>query len=126
MMPRERDLREEPGNAVDLPSGALAGSVFHALLGQVPMVDRGVKHARFAVLRLCTQPAILVECGFVSNNAESTLISSAAWREHVANAIVDGVGGYKELAETKARPKVIADYRRAATSDGNGLQTGKP
>jgi len=126
VMPRERDLREEPGNAVDLPSGALAGSVFHALLGQVPMVDRGVKHARFAVLRLCTQPAILVECGFVSNDAESTLISSAAWREHVANAIVDGVGGYKELAETKTRPKVIADYRRAATGEVNGLQTGKP
>ncbi len=47
----ERDLREEPGNALDLPSGALAGSVFHALLGQVPMVDRGIKNARFAVLR---------------------------------------------------------------------------
>lgn len=126
VMPRERDLREEPGNSVDMPSGALAGSVFHALLGQVPMVDRGVKHARFAVLRLCTQPAVLIECGFVSNNAESTLISSAAWREHVANAIVDGVGNYRELAERKTRPKVIADYRRAATSDVNALQTGKP
>jgi len=126
IVPRERDLREEPGNAVDLPSGALAGSVFHALLGQVPMVDRGVKCARFAVLRLCTQPAILIECGFVSNNAESTLISSSAWREHVANAIVDGVGSYKELAERKTRPRVIADYRRAATSDVNALQTGKP
>ena len=114
--PRERDLREEPGNAVDLPSGALACSVFHALLGQVPMVDRGVKHARFAVLRLCTQPAVLIECGFVSNSAESTLISSAAWRAHVAEAIVDGVENYRELAEKKTRPKVIADYRRAATS----------
>jgi len=89
-LPRERDLREEPGNTVDMPSGALAGSVFHALLGHVPMVDRGVKHARFAVLRLCTQPAVLIECGFVSNNAESTLISSSAWRAHVAEAIADG------------------------------------
>ena len=119
VMPRERDLREEPGNGVDLPSGALAGSVFHALLGHVPMVDRGVKHARFAVLRLCTQPAVLIECGFVSNNAESTLISSSAWRAHVAEAIVDGVANYRVLAERKTRPKVIADYRRAAVSEGN-------
>jgi N-acetylmuramoyl-L-alanine amidase len=117
--PRERDLREEPGNSVDMPSGALAGSVFHALLGHVPMVDRGVKHARFAVLRLCTQPAVLIECGFVSNTAESTLISSSAWRSHVAEAIVDGVANYRVLAERKTRPKVIADYRRATGAGAN-------
>jgi len=125
-MPRERDLREEPGNAIDLPSGALACSVFHALLGQVPMVDRGVKHARFAVLRLSTQPAVLIECGFVSNNAESTLISSAAWRTHVAEAIVDGVENYQGLAETRTRPKVIADYRRAVTTGIALPATGTP
>ncbi len=120
--PSDRDLREEPGNAFELPSGALAGSVFHALLGQVPMVDRGLKHARFAVLRLCERPAVLVECGFVSNAAESTLISSGSWRERVANAVVDGVEGYRALAETKLRPKVIADYRRAAASSGVRLR----
>lgn len=124
--PRERDLREEVANAVDMPSGALACSVFHALLGQVPMVDRGVKHARFAVLRLCTQPAVLIECGFVSNNAESTLISSAAWRANVAEAIADGVENYRDLAERKTRPKVIADYRRAATSGIGIPATGTP
>lgn len=117
--PRERDLREEPGNAQDLPSNALAGSVFHALLGHVPMVDRGLKHARFAVLRLATVPAVLVECGFVSNKAESTLISSSAWRAHVAEAIVDGVENYRMLAEKKSRPKVLADYRRGAASGVN-------
>lgn len=125
-VPRERDLREEPGNAMDLPSSALAGSVFHALLGHVPMVDRGIKHARFAVLRHSTVPAVLVECGFVSNKAESTLISSAAWRAHVAEAIVDGVENYRMLAEKKSRPKVIADYRKAATNNVNLRDSGNP
>jgi len=125
-VPRERDLREEPGNAMDLPSSALAGSVFHALLGHVPMVDRGIKHARFAVLRHSTVPAVLVECGFVSNKAESTLISSAAWRAHVAEAIVDGVENYRTLAEKKSRPKVIADYRKAATNNVNLRDSGNP
>ena len=113
-VPSERDLRAEPGNAVELPSGALAGSVFHALLGQVPMVDRGLKHARFAVLRLCERPAVLVECGFVSNPAESSLISSGAWRARIADAVADGVENYRALAETRQRPKTLADYRRAA------------
>jgi N-acetylmuramoyl-L-alanine amidase len=125
-IPRERDLRAEPGNSLDVPSSALAASVFHALLGHVPMVDRGLKHARFAVLRLSTVPAILVECGFVSNKAESTLISSSAWRAHVAEAIVDGVENYRVLAEKKHRPKVIADYRRAAASNVNLRDSGRP
>ena len=115
-VPSERDLREEPGNAVELPSGALAGSVFHALLGQMPMVDRGIKHARFAVLRLCERPAVLVECGFVSNPAESSLISSGTWRARIADAVADGVENYRALAENGQRPKTIADYRRAASS----------
>jgi N-acetylmuramoyl-L-alanine amidase len=111
-----RNLREEPGNVVDTQSTALAGTVFHALLGNVPLPDRGVKHARFAVLRLCTQPAILVECGFVSNTAESALIGSGAWRSQVAEAIVTGVEGFKELAEQGHKPRLVVDYRHGAAT----------
>lgn len=110
--PRDRDLIEEPGNAVDLPSGALATTIYHALLGHIPVFDRGLKHARFAVLRRCTRPAVLVECGFVSNGPESALIGSPAWRRKLAESIVDGVDNYKGLAERGQRPKVMADYRR--------------
>lgn len=109
----ERDLREEPGNVVDLPSTALAGTIYNALLGHIPNVDRGLKHARFAVLRRCTVPAVLVECGFVSNGPESALIGSTAWRKKLAEAIVDGVDNYKGLAERRQKPKAVADYRRA-------------
>ena len=108
-----RNLREEPGNIVDTQSTALAGTVFHSLLGNVPLPDRGIKHARFAVLRLCTQPAILIECGFVSNPADSALIGSPAWRNQVADAIVTGLDGFKELAEQGHKPKLMVDYRRA-------------
>ncbi len=111
-----RLLREEPGNANEIPSAALAGAIYHSLLGHVPTVDRGLKHARFAVLRLSTVPAVLVECGFVTNVPESAQIGSPAWRARVAEAIVDGIDGYKDLAVNKQAPKIIADYRRAATS----------
>ncbi len=111
-----RNLREEPGNVVDTQSTALAGTVFHALLGNVPLPDRGVKHARFAVLRLCTQPAILVECGFVSNAADSALIGSTSWRNQVAEAIVTGLDGYKELAEQGHKPRLMVEYRAATAA----------
>jgi N-acetylmuramoyl-L-alanine amidase len=110
-----RNLREEPGNVVDTLSTALAGTVFHSLLGNVPLPDRGLKHARFAVLRLCTQPAVLIECGFVSNSAESALIGSPAWRNKVAEAIVTGVESYKDLAEQGQKPRHMADYRRVSS-----------
>jgi len=113
---KPRDLREEPGNAHELPSGALAGTIYHSLLGQVPTLDRGLKHARFAVLRLARVPAVLVECGFVTNGPESALIGSAAWRGRVAEAIVEGIDEYKLLTSNKQPPKHIADYRRAAAA----------
>lgn len=113
-IPRARDLREEPANAVDTLSAALAGSVYHAMLGFVPMEDRGIKHARFAVLRLCRQPSILIECGFVSNSAEAALISTPAWRQSVAEAIATGIEEYKSLAEQKHAPKVLTEYRKSS------------
>lgn len=111
-----RDLREEPGNAVDTQSAVLSGTIYHSLLGHVPLPDRGIKHARFAVLRLCTQPAVLIECGFVSNDADCSLIATEAWREQVAQSVVTGIEGYKELAELHQAPKMVADYRRAEST----------
>ena len=74
--PRERDLREEPGNGLDMPSGALAASsVFRIGLARACADggSRGEARARSAVLRLSSVPAVLIECGFVSNNAEKHL-----------------------------------------------------
>jgi N-acetylmuramoyl-L-alanine amidase len=109
--PSLANLREEPGNALEVPSAALASSVYAALLGHIPNVDRGLKQARFAVLRLCSVPATLVECGFVSHAGEVALIDSPTWRGQLAEAIVDGIDGYKLLAEQGRAPRTVAEYR---------------
>lgn len=110
--PATSDLREELGNSKELQSAALAGSVFHAMLGRVPVSDRGIKHARFAVLRVCERPAILVEGGFLTNSQEASSIARPEWREKLAEAIVDGIDQYKLLAERGRVPKTVADYRK--------------
>lgn len=109
-----RDIRSEPGNVIDVPSGALATCVYHSLLGNVPEGDRGIKHARFAVIRLATVPAILIEGGFLSSRSDSSLVGAAAWRQKLAEAIADGIDSYKNLAERRQAPRVVADYRRIA------------
>jgi N-acetylmuramoyl-L-alanine amidase len=111
-----RDYREEPGNSVDVPSSALAASVYHAILGRIPQVDRGIKHARFAVIRLATVPSILVEGGFISNPSESQLINTAEWRQRLAESITTGIVGFKNLSELHQPPTLVADYRKQEAS----------
>ena len=54
----------QPGSSVDAQSLALSACIYHSLLGQLREYDRGIKRARFAVLRLTKVPAVLIEGGF--------------------------------------------------------------
>jgi N-acetylmuramoyl-L-alanine amidase len=105
------DLSQEPGNVTDVPSLALSESIYHSLLGNIPQVDRGVKHARFAVIRIAQVPAVLIEGGFLSSAAEARQIATPAYRQQLAEAIVTGIVGFKTLAEHRIPPKLLAAYR---------------
>ncbi len=102
----------QAGSPVDAASLILSTSVYHSMLGYMPEFDRGVKRARFAVLRLTQIPAILVEGGFLTERDESRLIAKPAWREQLAQSIAVGIENYKGLVEKKQRPALLADYRR--------------
>ena len=109
------DLSQEPGNVTDVQSLALSESIYHSLLGNIPQVDRGVKHARFAVIRLAQVPAVLIEGGFVSSATEARQIATPAYRQQLAAAIVGGIEGFKTLAEHRIPPKLLAAYRHETT-----------
>ena len=110
-MPTPDQFKQMPGNDFDNASLALATCVHHSLLGHISDGDRGVRRARFAVLRLTHAPAILVEGGFLSNGPESREINDPAWREKLAEAIATGVRSFQNVAEFKEPPKLVADYR---------------
>ena len=101
----------QAGSPVDAQSAELSVSVYHAMVGQLQEFDRGVKRARFAVLRHTKIPAILVEGGFVSEKGESKLIANPAWRGKLAEAIATGIENYRTLADKKQRPMTVAEYR---------------
>ena len=111
-------FKSMPGNDFDSASLALANCVHHAVLGHLADRDRGVRRARFAVLRLTHAPAILIEGGFLSNGAESREINDPAWREKLAESIATGVRSFQSVAVYKEPPKLMADYRSETALPG--------
>src|SRR5436305_4842513 len=105
-------LSTQPGSEVDAQSMALSACIYHSLLGHIPEFDRGIKRARFAVLRLTRVPAVLVEGGFLTERGESRLIANKDWRDKLAAAISVGIENYHSLAVKKQPPMLVADYRR--------------
>ncbi|MGI8966230.1 MAG: N-acetylmuramoyl-L-alanine amidase family protein [Limisphaerales bacterium] len=88
-----------PGNAQNEKNILLAYQMQKSLLKSLPIEDRGVKRARFEVLRDARMPAILIEGGFMTNPAEAKKIYDSAYRKKMARAIVDGILAYKQIVE---------------------------
>lgn len=83
------------GNVEDPENMALATAMHASLLSRLPMVDRGIKRARFCVLRLTTIPAVLIEGGFVSNVQEASRIATPTYRQAEAEAIALAIQNYQ-------------------------------
>jgi len=95
------DLTAEPGNRFDVFNLQLAFNVQRRLLIGTGAEDRGVRRARFAVLRTLTCPGILIEGGFMSSRTEGAQIANAAYRQKLAQAIADGIVDYVRLVRAK-------------------------
>lgn len=68
-------------------SNVLASLVQDSLIMACNRTDRGVKKADFAVLRDTQMPAILIECGFMTNRQDAALLLRQAYRKQCARAI---------------------------------------
>src|ERR1700758_159703 len=106
----------QPGSSVDAQSLALSACIYHSVLGQLREYDRGIKRARFAVLRLTKVPSVLIEGGFLTDGGESKLIANKDWRAKMAGAIGIGIENYRALPVKKQPPTLVADYRRETKS----------
>jgi N-acetylmuramoyl-L-alanine amidase len=53
--------------------------------------DRGVRAARFYVVRHTTMPAILLETGFVTNPTEAANLSNPSYQERMARGVAQGI-----------------------------------
>jgi N-acetylmuramoyl-L-alanine amidase len=61
-----------------------------------------IKSAGFRVLKAPDIPSVLLELGFLSNPDDEKLLTSQAWRERTAEAVVKSIDVYfaKRLAQS--------------------------
>ncbi len=90
----------QTGNRWDERNVWLAHCVHAAALSATGAADRGVRRARFEVLRDANCPAILIEGGFLTNQTEEQQVMNPEYRHRLAEAIAKGILAYKRSLET--------------------------
>ncbi|MBD3108572.1 N-acetylmuramoyl-L-alanine amidase [Bacillus sp. AGMB 02131] len=84
----------------------LAELVQRQLFISTGLRNRGVKQANFHVLRETKMTAILVECGFMTNEGEMRLLKTETFRRACAEAIAKGIAEKYRLKKKTNEPAV--------------------
>lgn len=82
--------------SADVQSQSLAAFVEEALVARTHAVNRGTSPEQFYVIANVRHPAILIECGFLTNNEDVAKLTTPAYREQLAVAICEGIARYHE------------------------------
>src|SRR5437899_2859708 len=94
----------------------LASAIHYFVAGGAPSSNRNVRRRGYYVLRKTSVPAVLVECGFLTNPTEAAYAQTASYRQKLAEEIAAGVRGRDSV--TSARTST-----RVATSESIPLQS---
>lgn len=94
----------QPANRYDGPNQVLAFALQRRLLERTGNVDRGIRRARFHVLREAMSPAVLVECAFLTHPEEERRLGDPDYLMQIAEAITLGIQDYlKEVLHARIR-----------------------
>jgi N-acetylmuramoyl-L-alanine amidase len=93
----------------------LASAIHNLVAGGAPSSNRGVRRRGYYVLRKTNIPAVLVECGFLTNPTEAAYAQSASYRQKLADEIATGVRGRNSVASDQYidQTKVTKSAHRA-------------
>src|SRR5947208_7912653 len=84
----------------------LASAIHYFVTGGAPSANRGVRRRGYYVLRRTSVPAVLVECGFLTNPTEAAYAQSASYRQKLAEEIAAGVRGRNSVGSAMSTTRV--------------------
>jgi N-acetylmuramoyl-L-alanine amidase len=112
------DYGATTANRFENRSLLLAYQMEKSLVQNLNANDRGVRRARFAVLRDAAMPAILIEGGYMTNPTEGKKIFDSGYRKQMAAAMVKGILNYQKIiapafAPAITTPKKVSNMKSA-------------
>lgn len=96
----DRTKQNYPNNRFDYANLLLGGELHRAMIGSLKASDRGYKRARWGVLLQVECPAVLVECAYLSNDAEARRAATPEYRQQIAEALATGLQNYSATLQT--------------------------
>ena len=85
---------KQSANEFDANSSRLAFEMQKGLLAATGAADRGTRHQAIYVIGNATCPAVLLEVGYLSNEAELKKIASPEYQNKIVSGILAGLAGY--------------------------------
>ena len=79
----------------------LAKQIQETITSYVDVRDRGVKTEKFQVLVESKMPAVLIECGFLTNDKEAKKLKDKSYQENLAEGIAQGILTYLDTNSKK-------------------------
>ncbi len=113
------DFKPYPGHQRDSENIALATAMHSSLLRHLRLYDRGIKRARFLVIRDIDIPGVLLEGGFMNHPLDSRQIAGTAYRDAFARAILEGVNRYRSAVSGQMqyfKPSAVVAATDATTA----------
>lgn len=99
---RSVDALAFTGNSRDSENIALATSIHASVVHRFKLVDRGVKRARWHVLKGLERPGVLFEGGFVTNANDCRLIAADNFRVEMAATIGQAIMNYRRALQPRS------------------------
>jgi len=84
----------------------LASAIHYFVAGGAPSSNRNVRRRGYYVLRKTTVPAVLVECGFLTNPTEAAYAQTVFYRQKLAEEIAAGVRGRNSVTSALTTTRV--------------------
>jgi N-acetylmuramoyl-L-alanine amidase len=88
---------DEPDQPLEQVEEELARSLDDAFVQLLHADNRGQKRENFFVVRNVFYPAVLIECGFLTNAEEARRLGSASYRQQLAQSLATGIVSYRTL-----------------------------
>lgn len=101
---------------------SFADAIQNQFKSRLPTENRGVKQAGFLVLRQSSMPSVLIEAGFLSNQAEANFLRSDEGQQNIATSVLEAFRKFRPK-NTGTPVPAIAEKQLIATNQTSSPNT---